>query len=110
MSALEIFANLTPIFLIMAAGATLRSVGWFRIQVRDDALLKILINIFVPCLAFQNVLGNSEMNSLGSLITAPITGLGSILIGIALGWLVMRFYSPTEYKTRRSFAVTVGNI
>lgn len=74
----------------------------------EKILLFMLINIMVPVLSFNFIVGNPEMANLGKIAFAPVVGFFSIVVGFAIGFFGARLFGIKKDDSRRSFAFTVG--
>ncbi|MGB0370060.1 MAG: AEC family transporter [Opitutales bacterium] len=106
-SPLDISIKIFPVFFIICSGVAIRRLNWLKPE-GDSSLIKLLINVLMPCLAFTHIVNNPALQNPSNLWLPPLTGVISILLGIGIGWLAMRWFRPGAHKPRRTFALTVG--
>ena len=56
---LKVLSAVLPVFLIALLGFQLRRMDWLT-KAADDSLLKVSVNVLLPCLAFQQDLAKTE--------------------------------------------------
>ena len=95
-----------PVFLIVAAGYAMRR-GRILTAEADQSLLAVLINLFVPCLALDVIIGNEALTRPANLVLPPLAGFASIAGGVAVSALAARLFLRGE-AVRRTFVATTG--
>ncbi len=96
-----------PVFLVVAGGWTMRRVEWLTGEA-DASLLRITINVLMPCLVFDAILGNRALEQPGNLLVAPLVGFGAVSVGLLLAWAAARWVPAVTPTTRRTFVFSVG--
>lgn len=96
-----------PVFGIMAAGATVRRLNWLT-EEADHSLLRLTINLLVPCFIVDKVLGNQALHNVGNVLMAPLVGFATITLGIFVGLWARRAAGVTDVKVGRTFAFSLG--
>lgn len=96
-----------PVFCMAGAGFGMRRVGWLTEQA-DQSLLRMTINVLVPCLILDSVLGNSSLTQLGNVLMAPSVGFATLVIGLIVGYAARRLAGLKDAVQERSFAFAVG--
>jgi len=95
-----------PVFLVIASGYVLRRAGIFT-EEGDRSLLGVLVNLFVPCLALDVIIGNEALERPANWIFPPMFGF----LVPALGYLVClggaRLFLR-DIKKARTFASVAG--
>jgi len=95
-----------PVYLVIASGYALRRAGIFT-EEGDRSLLGVLVNLFVPCLALDVIIGNEALERPANWIFPPLFGF----LVPALGYLVClggaRLFL-NDVKTRHTFASVAG--
>jgi predicted permease len=95
-----------PVFLVIASGYVLRRAGIFT-EEGDRSLLGVLVNLFVPCLALDVIIGNEALERPANWIFPPLFGF----LVPALGYLVClggaRLFLR-DIKKARTFASVAG--
>ena len=108
---LTIIGATVSVFTVVGIGAAVRQVRWLS-EEADQSLLKLTINLLLPCLIFATVADNPALREAGNLVLSPIVGFGTLVLGLAAGLLVARLggrLSGLAGSTqRRTFALSVG--
>lgn len=98
---------IAPVFILIAAGVTARRIGWLGAEA-DASLLKLVVNLFYPCLVFGAVVANPAIADTANLVWPPLLGFATIVLGFAVGFPAARLAGLTKGKGLRTFAVAVG--
>jgi predicted permease len=96
-----------PVFGIMTVGFFLRHLKWLTADA-DQSLLRVCVNLLLPSLIFENVLGNAALRRPENLLLPPLVGVATVLAGIGLAWGLARLTGLETPKERRTFALTTG--
>ncbi len=96
-----------PIFLLIGIGLLIRKLDWLT-EEADQSLLRVNINVLLPCLIFDAATGNPALARLDNLLLAPMVGFVTMALGVGLGWLLGRRLLPGSLTAARTFAVSVG--
>jgi len=96
-----------PVFGIMVVGFFLRRFQWLTAEA-DQSLLRVCVNLLLPALIFESVLGNQALNRPENLLLPPLIGVAMVLVGIGLAWLAARVAGLDNANERRTFALTTG--
>lgn len=96
-----------PIFGLMGAGLGLRKLNWLT-EEADQSLLRINVNVLLPCLIFDSALGNPALAQIGNLLLAPAFGFATVALGIALTLASGALHGLRERPAARTLAVCVG--
>jgi malate permease and related proteins len=91
-----------PIFAIAAVGALMRQVNWLTSEA-DASLMRVTVNLLVPCLIFDSILGNRAFDVRSNIFLPPLIGFGTVAIGIPLCMLFQRFTGLKDQPSRRTF-------
>lgn len=102
-----LFAAVAPVFLVIMAGYAARRTGWLT-EEADASMMRLVVNLLVPCLILDNILGNPAVEQLANVLLAPAIGAASVLLGYAVCWLAAPLFGMREPSARRTFAFTVG--
>lgn len=98
---------IAPIFVLIATGVTVRRAGWLGTEA-DASLLKLVVNVFYPCLVFRTVLGSSAIADTANLVWGPLLGFALVIVGFAVAFPSGRLAGLARGKGLRTFAVAVG--
>lgn len=102
-----VLGAVVPIFGIAAVGLLIRKVNWLT-EEADQSLLKVNINLLLPCLILDSAIGNPALAQLSNLLLAPAVGFGTVALGMALALAVRPLHGLTERRSVRTFGVSVG--
>lgn len=87
-----------PVYLVIASGYVLRRAGIFT-EEGDRSLLGVLVNLFVPCLALDVIIGNEALERPSNWILPPLFGF----LVPALGYLVCLLGGRLFLRDRKKF-------
>ena len=96
-----------PVFGIALAGLFIRKLNWLS-EEADQSLLKVNINLLLPCLILDSALGNPALSRLSNLVLAPAVGIGTLLLGVGVALAARPLHGLVERKEARTFALSVG--
>jgi predicted permease len=106
-SYLQLLALLAPIFILIGVGVIVRRVGWLTHEA-DATLLRLVVNLFYPCLIFESVLGNPALRTPGNLVWAPAVGFVTMALGFLTAWWAGKIFGLRVGTGLRTFAFAVG--
>jgi predicted permease len=96
-----------PVFGIVAIGLVVRKMKWLAHEA-DQSLIRVIVNLLLPCLILDSTLGNPALSKLSNLVLAPTIGYAAVVIGIFLAMIARPLHGLTDSAKRRTFAVCVG--
>lgn len=103
--------NVLAVFAIAAIGFIARRRGILT-EAADRSLLRLIIAVLVPCLIFDNVVGNPKLEQAENVLFPPLVGFGSLTLGFAVAWLCSggfrKWIGLQRDEQRRTFTVSVG--
>ena len=67
-------AAVIPVIAVACAGMGLRLRGWLT-EEADASLIRVTINLLIPCLILDALIGNEALNRVENLIIPPLIGL-----------------------------------
>ena len=85
----------------------MRRLDWLTAEA-DASLLRVTVNVLIPCLILESILGNAALEKAGNVLLAPLVGFGTVVLGIALAWPLAKLGGLPEAKARRTFALATG--
>jgi predicted permease len=103
----EIFFTMLPYLLIAGVGGASNRFGLTRGK-PEKLLLKLLINLLIPSLIINFVVGNPALEDLHNVAVAPLIGFYGIVIGYLTAWFTAKYFGIRERLSVASFAFTVG--
>ena len=102
-----ILGCMLPVFGVMLLGALLRRTGALS-EESDRSILRMVVNVFTPCLIFTKIIDSPDASSGRMLWLAPLCGFLAIALGIFLCWLAAPLFGLSNPPRRRVFAFTNG--
>jgi hypothetical protein len=104
---LTVLTAVLPVFFIMGIGFTLRRRGWLSADA-DASLMRVTINLLLPSLIFDSVLGNPALRRPENLLLPPLVGFGMVAVGVGVAWLFARVAGLSTKPEQRTFAFLAG--
>ena len=104
---LTVLTAVVPVFAIMGIGLWLRRRDWLSADA-DASLMRVTINLLLPALIFDSVLGNAALRRPENLVLPPLIGFVMVVVGIAVAGA---FALPAGLRTKteqRTFAFLTG--
>jgi hypothetical protein len=102
-----VLGAVVPIFGIAGVGLLIRKLNWLT-EEADQSLLRVNINLLLPCLILDSAIGNPALAQLGNLLLAPVAGFGTVAFGMALALAARPLHGMTDRRATRTFGVSVG--
>lgn len=102
-----VWAAVLPVGAIMVAGYGLRRVRWLTAGA-DESLLRLCVNLLLPALIFESVVGNAALHRRENLIWPPVVAVAVVLLGLGVAAGVARLACPGTAAARRTFTLTTG--
>jgi predicted permease len=103
----ELFILILPVFAVIALGVALRRFRWIE-EVSEPSLIRLVVNVCMPCLVFDTIVGNAALRAPGNLLIPPVAGFITTLAGLAVAYLVGRRIGLADAKEVRTFALSAG--
>ncbi len=103
----EILSAVLPVFCLTGIGVILRRIEWLTHEA-DHTLIRVVVNVLVPCLILDKVVGNPALRDLRNLILPPLFGFGGICLGLGIAWLLRRLSGAITEREQRTFAMVNG--
>jgi hypothetical protein len=104
---LTILSAVVPVFGIAAVGLLIRRLNWLT-EEADQSLLRVNINLLMPCLILDSALGNAALARPGNLLLAPLVGFATVALGLGLAMALRPLAGPLDDRAGRTFAVSTG--
>lgn len=102
-----ILSAVVPVFGIMGLGALLRKLNWLT-EDADKSLMRVCVNVLLPCLILDKSLGNPALSQPSNLLLAPLIGYAVVGLGMWIAFAARPLHGLREPAERRTFALTVG--
>ncbi len=96
-----------PVFFIVGAGLAMRRLNWLT-EEADGSLMRVTVNLLVPCLSFDKILGNAALERGSNLWLAPLVGFGTVAAGVAVAWLARGGTGLRDEAGRRTFVFSTA--
>ncbi len=96
-----------PVFGVMGLGVLIRKLNWLT-EEADKSLMRVCVNVLLPCLILDKSLGNPALSQPSNLLLAPLIGYLLIATGMLTAYFARPLHGLKEPRERRTFAVTVG--
>jgi malate permease and related proteins len=96
-----------PVFAIAAVGLFIRKLNWLT-EEADQSLVRVTVNLLMPCLILDSALGNPALAQFGNLLLAPALGIATVAVGIVLAYYARPLHGISDGRQRRTYAVAVG--
>ena len=101
-----LLASVAPVFIIMLAGFSIRRIGWLT-QEADHSLLRLCVNVLMPCLILDSILGNPALSKIQNVTLPPLVGFLTFALGYLVALQAARLLRLSENQAR-TFSFTVG--
>ena len=104
---LKVLSAVLPVFLITFLGYQFRRINWITREA-DDSLMRVAMNVLLPCLAFSKISGNEAIRQPENVWVPPLVGFSSIALGMLVGWIARHFATGEIGPKARTYAITIG--
>ena len=104
---LTVLGAVVPVFSLAGAGLIIRKLNWLT-EEADQSLLRVNINLLLPCLILDAALDNPALKQVGNLLLAPAFGFTTVALGIFMAAAAARLLKLPDLAAQRTFAVSVG--
>ena len=104
---LKVLSAVLPVFLITFLGCQFRRINWITREA-DDSLMRVAMNVLLPCLAFSKISGNEAIRQPENVWVPPLVGFSSIALGMLVGWIARHFATGEIGPKARTYAITIG--
>ncbi len=102
-----VIAAVLPVFTIAVLGYWIRRVGWLTAEA-DASLLRVLINLLVPCFFLDSILGNAALRNPANILLPPLVGFGTVAGGTLISFWLRKLSGLQTPSERRTFAFLTG--
>lgn len=102
-----VLAAVLPVFTIAGLGFLIRRLNWLTAEA-DASLLRVLINLLVPCFFLDSILGNAALRQPANILLPPLVGFGTVALGTWLSFLARKLTGLGKPAERRTFAFLTG--
>lgn len=102
-----ILSAIVPVFLVIATGTVAQRRGWLQADL-ETGVMKLALNLLVPCLIFDLVTGNSALDDPRVVGGAIGFGFAFIVIGFGVSAVASRVFGLRRGFGRRTFTIAAG--
>jgi malate permease and related proteins len=96
-----------PVFGVMGLGMFIRKLNWLTGEA-DQSLMRICVNVLLPCLILDKSLGNPALAQPSNLLLAPLLGYAVAALGMLVAFWAKPLHGLSDAREQRTFAVSVG--
>jgi hypothetical protein len=96
-----------PVFGIMGVGFWLRRRGWLTADA-DQSLMRLTINLLLPSLIFDSVLGNAALRRPENLLLPPFLGFAMVAVGMGVARCFAGLAGVETKPEQRTFVLVAG--
>lgn len=104
---LTVLTAVLPVFGVMIVGFWLRRMGWLSADA-DQSLMRLTINLLLPSLIFDSVLGNEALRRPENLLLPPLLGYGMVAVGVGMAHCFARLAGTRTKPEQRTFGLVTG--
>ena len=96
-----------PIYVVVSVGWLARKLGWLAPE-SDKSLMRLAIDISLPCFIFYNMIGNEKLASVSYAACTISLGVFGICACLAVAWIAAKIMGLKTGEGARTFTVTTG--
>lgn len=96
-----------PIYVMIFSGWLCRKLGWVKPE-NDSALMRIAIDLALPCFILYNMLGNKLLHSITYSLTAIGLGVMGVVLCLMVTWGISRLLRLKVGEGQRTFVLAAG--
>ena len=104
---LTVLTAVLPVFCIAGIGVVLRQLKWLT-EDADASLLKVTVNVLMPCLIFDSIFGNAAFAEPGNVWLPPLIGFATVALGVPFAMLLRGATGLKDEPARRTFTLAVS--
>lgn len=104
---LTVLTAVLPVFGIMGVGFWLRRMAWLSAEA-DQSLMRLTINLLLPSLIFDSVLGNAALRRPENVFLPPLLGYGMMAAGVGVARCFAGLAGARSKPERRTFSFVTG--
>jgi predicted permease len=104
---LTVLTAVLPVFGVMGVGFWLRRVGWLTADA-DQSLMRLTINLLMPSLIFDSVLGSTALRRPENLLLPPLLGYGMMAVGVGVARCFTGLAGMRTKPEQRTFTLLAG--
>ncbi len=104
---LTVLYAVLSVFVVVGSGVAMRSLNWLT-EASDTSLLRVTINLLVPCLILDSILGNQALDKPENIFIPPLIGFGTVVLGLAVAEVMQHLTGLESVKSRRTFVFAIA--
>jgi hypothetical protein len=104
---ITVLTAVLPVFGIMGVGFWLRRRSWLTADA-DRSLMRLTINLLLPSLIFDSVLGNAALRRPENLLLPPLLGFGMVAVGMGVARCFTGLAGVETKPGQRTFVLAAG--
>lgn len=102
-----LFTLILPVFALIAVGVALRRVHWIE-GAAETSMIRLVVQVCMPCLIFDTVLGNPSLREPANLLIPPLAGFLTTVGGFGVAYLAAKQIGLGRGTGLRTFALSAG--
>ena len=102
-----ILSAVIPIFLLMATGFVMHRAGWMDQNI-DASVMRLALNLFVPCLIIDVVIGNPALKEVSVVFWGIGIGFSIVVVGYLVAHGVALIFGLKQGEGRRTFSIVTA--
>jgi predicted permease len=102
-----LFTLILPVFGLIAVGVALRRCHWIE-GAAETSLIRFVVQVCMPCLVLDSVLGNPTLRNPGNLLLPPLAGFACTAAGFGVAYAAARAIGLEKGGGLRTFALAAG--
>ncbi len=102
-----LFILILPVFALIAVGVALRRSHWIEGSA-ETSLIRLVVQVCMPCLVFDTIIGNASLREPANLILPPVAGFVTTAGGFGVAYLAGRWIGLAKGTGLRTFALSAG--
>lgn len=96
-----------PVFAIMLIGFSMQRFGWLAEEL-DAGIMRVAVNLLVPCLILDKVVGSPALDNVLTVATAFGLGFAHVLVSLGICLALAPVLGLRKGAGKRSFALSVA--
>jgi predicted permease len=102
-----LFILILPVFALIGVGVALRRYQLIE-GAAETSLIRFVVFICMPCLAFDTVVGNPSLREPANLFLPPLAGFVTTAVGIVVAYAAARMVGLAKGSGLRTFGFSAG--
>jgi len=103
----DVLSAVFPVLAIVGLGLFLRRLRVLNREA-DQSILRLTINVLIPCLIWDSILGNPALDNPANAWRPPLFGFFGVVLGFGLAWMACGLAGLRQAAEKRAFTLTTG--